>query len=34
VLRAAGETESAEENIEDRLEVDERDPGFWFHVFL
>jgi uncharacterized protein YehS (DUF1456 family) len=28
VLRAAGETETTQENIRDWLKVDERDPGF------
>jgi hypothetical protein len=28
VLRAAGETETTQENIQDRLELDEGDPGF------
>jgi hypothetical protein len=28
VLRAAGETETTQENIQDWLELDERDPGF------
>jgi hypothetical protein len=28
VLRAAGGTETMQENIQDWLEVDERDPGF------
>jgi hypothetical protein len=28
VLRAAGETETAQENIQDWLELDEGDPGF------
>jgi hypothetical protein len=28
VLRAAGETETAQENIQDWLQLDERDPGF------
>jgi hypothetical protein len=28
VLRAAGETETTQENIHDRLELDEGDPGF------
>jgi hypothetical protein len=28
VLRAAGETETAQENIQDWLKLDERDPGF------
>jgi hypothetical protein len=30
VLRAAGETETAPENIQDRLELEEGDPGFQF----
>jgi hypothetical protein len=28
VLRAAGETETTQENIQDRLQLDEGDPGF------
>jgi hypothetical protein len=28
VLRAAGETETAQENIQDWLQLDEGDPGF------
>jgi hypothetical protein len=28
VLRAAGETETARENIQDWLELDEGDPGY------
>jgi hypothetical protein len=28
VLRAAGETETTQENIQDWLELDEEDPGF------
>jgi hypothetical protein len=28
VLRAAGETETTQENIQDWLEMDEGDPGF------
>jgi hypothetical protein len=28
VLRAAGETETTQENIQDWLELDGRDPGF------
>jgi hypothetical protein len=28
VLRAAGETETTQENIQDWIEVGERDPGF------
>jgi hypothetical protein len=28
VLRAAGETETKQENIQDWLELDEGDPGF------
>jgi hypothetical protein len=28
VLRAAGETETTQENIQDCLELDEGDPGF------
>jgi hypothetical protein len=34
VLRAAGETETTQENIQDWLELDEGDPGFQPHVFL
>jgi hypothetical protein len=34
VLRAAGETETTQENIQDWLELDERDPGFQLLVFL
>jgi hypothetical protein len=30
VLRAAGETETMQENIKDWLELDEGDPGFQF----
>jgi hypothetical protein len=30
VLRAAGETETTQENIHDWLELDEGDPGFHF----
>jgi hypothetical protein len=30
VLRAAGETETTQENIQDCLELDEGDPGFQF----
>jgi hypothetical protein len=30
VLRAAGETETTEENIQDWLELDEEDPEFQF----
>jgi hypothetical protein len=30
VLRAAGETETIQANIQDWLELDERDPGFQF----
>jgi hypothetical protein len=30
VLRAAGETETTQENIQNWLELDERDPGFQF----
>jgi hypothetical protein len=29
VLRAAGETETTQENIQDWVELDEGDPGFW-----
>jgi hypothetical protein len=28
IVRAAGETVSTQENIQDRLELDEGDPGF------
>jgi hypothetical protein len=34
VLRAAGETETGQENIQDWLEPDEGDPEFQLHVFL
>jgi hypothetical protein len=34
VLRAAGETETTQENIQDWLELDEGDPGFQFLIFL
>jgi hypothetical protein len=34
VLKAAGETEIMEENVQDWLELDEGDPGFQFLVFL
>jgi hypothetical protein len=34
VLRTAGETETTQENIQDQLELDERDPGFQLLVFL
>jgi hypothetical protein len=34
VLRADGETETMQENIQDWLEVDEGDPGFQLIVFL
>jgi hypothetical protein len=34
VLRAAGETETMQENIQDWLELDEGDPGFQLLVFL
>jgi hypothetical protein len=30
VLRAAGETETTQENIQDWLQLDEEDPGFPF----
>jgi hypothetical protein len=30
VLRAAGETETTQENIQDWLQLDEGDPGFQF----
>jgi hypothetical protein len=32
VLRAAGQTETTQENIQDWLELDEGDPGFQFLV--
>jgi hypothetical protein len=34
VLRAAGETETTQEIIEDWLELDEEDRGFQLIVFL
>jgi hypothetical protein len=34
VLRAAGETETAQANIQDWLQLDEGDPGFQFLVSL
>jgi hypothetical protein len=34
VLRAAGETETTQENNQDWLEVDEGDPGFQLIFFL
>jgi hypothetical protein len=34
VLRAAGETETTQENIQDCLELHEEDPGFQLLVFL
>jgi hypothetical protein len=34
LLRAAGETETAQENIQDWLQLDEGDPGFQLLVFL
>jgi hypothetical protein len=34
VLRAAGETEITQENIQNWLELDEGDPGFQLLVFL
>jgi hypothetical protein len=30
VLRAAGEAETTQENIQDWIELDEADPGFQF----
>jgi hypothetical protein len=33
VLRAAGETETTQENIQDWLELDEEDSGFHLLVF-
>jgi hypothetical protein len=33
-VRAAEETETTQENIEDWLELDEGDPGFQLLVFL
>jgi hypothetical protein len=33
VFRAAGEIETAQENIQDWLELDEGDPGFSFLSF-
>jgi hypothetical protein len=32
VLRAAGETETTRENIQDWLQLDEGDPGFQFLI--
>jgi hypothetical protein len=34
VLRAAGETETTQGNIQDWIELDERDPGVELLVFL
>jgi hypothetical protein len=34
VLKAAGETETMQENIEDWLDLDEKDHGFQLLVFL
>jgi hypothetical protein len=34
VLRAAGETETTQENIQDWLKLAEENPGFWLLVFL
>jgi hypothetical protein len=34
VLRAVGETETTQENIQDWLELDEGDSGFQLLVFL
>jgi hypothetical protein len=34
VLRAAGEAETTQENVQDLLELDEGDPGFQILVFL
>jgi hypothetical protein len=34
VLKAAGETETTQENIQDWLELDERDPKFQLVFFL
>jgi hypothetical protein len=34
VLRTAGETETTQENIKDRLELDKEDHGFQLLVFL
>jgi hypothetical protein len=34
VLRAAGETETTQENIQDWLQLDEGDPGFQLLVSL
>jgi hypothetical protein len=34
VMRAAGETETTQENIQDWLQLDEGDPAFQFFVFL
>jgi hypothetical protein len=33
-LRAAGETETTQENIQDWLQLDEGNPGFQLLVFL
>jgi hypothetical protein len=34
VLRAVGETETTQENIQDWLQLNEGDPGFQLFVFL
>jgi hypothetical protein len=34
VLRATRETETTKGNIEDKFQMDERDPGFQLIVFL
>jgi hypothetical protein len=34
VLRAAGETETTNENIQDWIELDEGDPGLQFLILL
>jgi hypothetical protein len=34
VLRAAGETETMQENIQDWLQLDDGDPGFQLLAFL
>jgi hypothetical protein len=34
VLRAAGETETTQENIQDWIELDEGHPGFQLLVFI
>jgi hypothetical protein len=34
VLRAAGETETTQENIQDWLQLDEGDPGFQLFLYF